>query len=91
MVSVTARAISPEGAGRGLEILIEDDGQGIDPQQVETVLQRGSRADETVPGHGIGLSMADEIITLYGGHLEIASSRLGGALLCIRFGSSAQR
>jgi signal transduction histidine kinase len=37
-----------------------------------------------VPGHGIGLSMASEIIALYGGRLEFASSALGGALLRVR-------
>jgi two-component system sensor histidine kinase PhoQ len=41
--------------------------------------------DETVPGHGIGLSMAQEIIAVYGGELDIGSSSLGGALLRIHF------
>ena len=68
-----------------LEITIEDDGQGIDPEMIDTVLQRGKRMDETVPGHGIGLSMAQEIITVYGGELDIGSSRLGGALLRVHF------
>ena len=69
----------------GLEITIEDDGHGIDPAMIDTVLQRGKRMDETVPGHGIGLSMAEEIISVYGGELNIGSSGLGGALLRIRF------
>ena len=69
----------------GLEITIEDDGHGIDPAMIDTVLQRGKRMDETVPGHGIGLSMAEEIISVYGGELNIGSSSLGGALLRIRF------
>jgi two-component system sensor histidine kinase PhoQ len=69
----------------GIEISIEDDGPGIAPQQVEGVLQRGTRMDESRPGQGIGLSMASEIITLYGGRLAIAASPLGGALLQINF------
>jgi two-component system sensor histidine kinase PhoQ len=69
----------------GLEITIEDDGHGIDPAMIDTVLQRGKRMDETVPGHGIGLSMAEEIISVYGGELNIGSSSLGGALLRIHF------
>jgi two-component system sensor histidine kinase PhoQ len=71
-------------AGDGLEIDIEDDGNGIAPDTVDTVLQRGRRLDQTVPGHGIGLSMASEIIALYGGRLEFVSSALGGALLRVR-------
>ena len=78
----------PEGAsGQRLEISIEDDGQGIDPGMIDTVLQRGTRMDETVPGHGIGLSMAREIIAVYGGELDIGCSNLGGALLRVRFAS----
>jgi len=72
-------------SGHSLEITIEDDGYGIDPDMIDTVLQRGKRMDETVPGHGIGLSMAQEIITVYGGELHIGSSSLGGALLRVHF------
>ena len=72
----------------GIEISIEDDGPGIAPQQVDSVLQRGTRMDESIPGQGIGLSMASEIITLYGGQLAFAASPLGGALLRINFGTN---
>ena len=41
--------------------------------------------DETVPGHGIGLSMAREIVAVYGGELSIGCGSLGGALLRVRF------
>jgi two-component system sensor histidine kinase PhoQ len=77
----------PGASADGLEISIEDDGNGIAPDTVDTVLQRGQRLDQTVPGHGIGLSMASEIIALYGGRLEFATSDLGGALLRAYFGS----
>jgi two-component system sensor histidine kinase PhoQ len=68
-----------------IEISIEDDGPGIAADQVDTVLQRGKRMDESVPGQGLGLSMANEIITLYGGQLVIAASPLGGTLLRVSF------
>ena len=38
-----------------------------------------------MPGQGIGLSMANEIISVYAGRLEFATSALGGALLRIHF------
>ncbi|MDH3901057.1 MAG: ATP-binding protein [Gammaproteobacteria bacterium] len=69
----------------GVEIVIEDDGPGIAAEQVGTVLQRGKRMDESIPGHGLGLSMAYEIITVYGGQLAIAASPLGGTLLRVTF------
>jgi len=69
----------------GIEIRIEDDGPGIAAEQVDSVLQRGTRMEQSVPGQGIGLSMANEIISVYGGQLAFATSPLGGALLRIRF------
>ena len=84
-VRVGARCTTEGSPGQGLEITIEDDGPGIDPAMIDTVLQRGKRMDETVPGHGIGLSMAREIIAVYAGELEIGCGRLGGALLRVRF------
>jgi len=69
----------------GVEISIEDDGPGIAPEQFDTVLQRGTRMDESIPGQGLGLSMANEIITLYGGQLEFSTSSLGGTLLRVSF------
>jgi len=69
----------------GVEVSIEDDGPGIAPEQVDAVLQRGTRMDESVPGQGIGLSMANEIINVYGGQLDFAVSPLGGTLLRVSF------
>jgi two-component system sensor histidine kinase PhoQ len=69
----------------GVEISIEDDGPGIAVEQVDTVLQRGKRMDESVPGQGLGMSMASEIITVYGGQLAIEASPLGGTLLRVSF------
>jgi two-component system sensor histidine kinase PhoQ len=73
----------------GVEISIEDDGPGIAAEQVDTLLQRGKRVDESIPGQGIGLSMANEIISVYGGQLVFAASPLGGTLLRVRFRDSA--
>jgi two-component system sensor histidine kinase PhoQ len=84
-VRVCVRSESRAASGHGLEISIEDDGHGIDPGMIDTVLQRGKRMDETVPGHGIGLSMAREIIAVYGGELTIDSGDLGGARVRVHF------
>jgi two-component system sensor histidine kinase PhoQ len=73
---VIVRATTEKGT---LVIAIEDDGPGIPQQDAERLLARGTRADEAVPGHGIGLAMAHEICEAYGGHLGVEVSALGGA------------
>jgi two-component system sensor histidine kinase PhoQ len=62
-----------------LGVVIEDDGPGIAEADRAKVLQRGGRADEATPGHGIGLSMVHDTVALYGGHMRIDASALGGA------------
>jgi two-component system sensor histidine kinase PhoQ len=68
----------------GFVLEVEDDGSGIAPAERARVLERGVRADETVAGQGIGLSVAREIAAAYSGTLEIGESRLGGARVCLR-------
>lgn len=69
---------------RGVCLYVADDGPGIPADMRERVLRRGERADQQMPGQGIGLSVANGIVQLYGGKLEIAESDLGGALVVIR-------
>ena len=68
----------------GIVILVEDDGAGIPAKLVEQVTQRGVRADQGIKGHGIGLSVVQDIVQIYGGILKIDASRLGGAAISAR-------
>jgi len=86
-VNVAVHCEPKTGAGHVVDIQVVDDGPGIDPAMIDAVLQRGKRMDETVPGHGIGLSIVQEIVAVYGGKLEIERSELGGALMRVRFDS----
>lgn len=74
----------------GVRFSIEDDGPGIAADQVDTLLQRGRRMDESVPGQGIGLGMASEIIALYDGQLSFSGSPLGGTRVQVSFRSPLQ-
>ena len=67
-----------------LVITVEDDGPGIPEADRPMVLKRGVRADETVPGHGLGLAMVLDTVELYGGKLELDASPLGGARFTLR-------
>jgi two-component system sensor histidine kinase PhoQ len=85
-VLFTARAL-PGGSGRraGAEIVIEDDGPGLDEANIEHLLQRGVRGDERVQGHGIGLAIVQDILRAYQGDLRVTRSEaLGGARFSIR-------
>jgi len=68
-----------EAQGKQLLLRVMDDGPGIPADQVETLLQRGMRADQNVAGHGIGLSIVGNIVDAYQGTLSIHTSPLGGA------------
>ena len=70
-------------ANKAFSLRIEDDGPGIPASIAERMLERGRRADPTVEGHGVGLTMVHEIVLLYGGTLNVSTSRLGGAAISI--------
>ena len=70
-------------SGQKLSLSIQDDGPGIDIEQIEHILQRGGRADEATPGHGIGLTVVADIVEAYQGLLRIEQSALGGIAVVI--------
>jgi two-component system, OmpR family, sensor histidine kinase PhoQ len=84
-VRLTVSVNGASDARQKLSFLVEDDGPGISAEDRIRIGQRGVRTDETVPGHGIGLSMVQDTVELYGGSMTIgASSTLDGAAFEIR-------
>lgn len=84
-----AVTISTHTHQRVLTIKISDNGKGIDKQQSHTILQRGERADTAQPGQGLGLSVAVDIISSYGGEITVHNNmpepHLSGACFELRF------
>jgi len=71
-------------------VIVEDDGPGIPPDQVGRLLERGTRGDERVQGHGIGLAIVQQLVKAYRGELDVSRSQtLGGAAFVMRFGVTA--
>jgi signal transduction histidine kinase len=69
-----------------IHIIIEDDGPGVSKDDIDRLAQRGSRLDESVSGHGLGLSIARVIVSQYGGQLNMGrSNKLGGFFVEILF------
>jgi two-component system sensor histidine kinase PhoQ len=79
-VRVTVSA-SSRGEADLVAIVVEDDGRGMNAH--DAAIERGKRADESVPGQGIGLAVVREIVELYQGRMEIGRSELGGAAVRI--------
>ncbi len=76
---------APPNRRPGLLLMVEDDGPGIPSEKVDRLLQRGVRGDERVQGHGIGLSIVQNIVRSYHGELAVdASKELGGARFSVR-------
>lgn len=71
-------------SGGGGVLAIEDDGPGLDPSQAEAVLERGKRLDES--GHGLGLSIANDLAQATGADLTLdRSPELGGLRVKLRW------
>lgn len=71
-------AVSAMCADEHFRMLVEDDGPGLEIS-AEVALMRGSRLDELGQGnHGLGLSIAKEIVEAAGGTLGLQRSVLGG-------------
>jgi len=75
-VSLTIR---PADADGGMVMTVADDGPGIPQDAADALLQRGTRLDESAPGHGIGLAVVGDIARSYGGEISVGKSVLGGA------------
>ena len=55
----------------GYRLWVDDDGPGIAQDQRQQVLERGSRLDEQVAGHGLGLGIVRDIVDAWGGRLAL--------------------
>jgi len=58
-----------------IHISVDDDGPGRSEQELEQLAQRGIKLDETVEGHGLGLSIAKDIVKLYNGQMQFKHSQ----------------
>ncbi len=66
------------GDSRLVVLVIEDNGPGLPVGSEESIIKRGVRLDETVPGSGLGLGIVGDLCELYGGSLEFSKSDYGG-------------
>lgn len=72
------------GDAEAVRLWIEDDGPGIDADQMARALTRGLRLDES-GGHGLGLAIARELAEATGGALSLSRAALGGLRVELRW------
>lgn len=78
-VVATSRGDDVTDGRRGwIEVVVEDDGPGLAPEQIGEALKRGRRLDESKPGTGLGLSIVKEISGEYQGTFGLSRAGIGG-------------
>jgi len=77
--------LTASGSGTSLQLTVEDDGPGMEPTLRTQLLARGTRADQSQPGQGIGLAVATDIARSYEGEIRLEDSELGGSRVVVSF------
>ena len=66
-------------------VQISDTGKGIEPDEIELVFDRFYRGRKvsqlTIPGGGLGLSLAQQIVVQYGGRIDLESEAGRGTMV----------
>lgn len=68
---------------RSIKIVVADNGCGINPEDLPKVKDKFYKANQKINGSGIGLAVADEIIKMHKGSLNIESSPEVGTTVTI--------
>lgn len=88
--TVRIHAVRIHAGGQGprvdlprVDLMVEDDGEGVPEAKLAEVLRRGARLDETSEGTGVGLALAREIVEAAEGDL-LLENRPGGFRVTFR-------
>ena len=74
-----SRVVCRIEGGERIGILVEDDGKGLEDDDIHHLTERGTRLDENAEGHGLGLAIVGDIVKLYDGSITFRrSDELGG-------------
>lgn len=85
--------INSHQKGRFTEILVQDNGIGIDPQYFDRIFKIFQRlhSREEYPGNGVGLAVCQRIALKHGGSLEVDSSLGKGSIFIIKLPNERAR
>ena len=83
--------VSAEEVGNMIQVTVTDNGVGISEADLPHVKTKFFKANHTRRGSGIGLAVADEIISMHGGRLDITSELNVGTNVTITLPVEPQR
>ncbi|SEW11521.1 Signal transduction histidine kinase [Cognatiyoonia koreensis] len=81
--------ISAAGSKNDGYLEIADNGPGIPEDKFEIAMQQGQRLDDTVPGHGLGLAIIQDMVAKRDAKLTLDHATSGGLLVRIDWGEPA--
>jgi len=73
-------------AGGNVFVTVEDNGYGIDDSEIKNIFQpfyRNKDMSYSVPGSGLGLPLAEHIVRMYGGNIQVNSQQGKGTIFTI--------
>ena len=77
------RIFASETENGDISVIVEDNGCGIKKADLPKIKTKFYKANHTKKGSGIGLAVADEIITMHGGTLTVDSEEGKGTKVTI--------
>jgi signal transduction histidine kinase len=82
--------VSVQSVGSNVEVVVDDNGLGIDAEYLPRVFDRFTQGDSSSTRHarglGLGLSIARQLVELHGGSIQAASPGVGqGSTFTARF------
>lgn len=87
--SAVRLSLAGDPDGKFVDLVVEDDGPGLPPEAWEVVFRAGERWDSRAPGSGLGLTIVQELATLYGGQVSLDHAALGGLRVTLRLPRAA--
>ncbi len=78
-VTISTTSLNPTSGGRGVKVVIKDNGDGIPSNIVDKIFQPFFTTKPTGQGTGLGLSLSYDIVKAHGGEIKVnaKSARAG--------------
>ena len=73
-------SVSAERDGNFIRLDVEDDGPGVDDEDLAAIARRGVHLAED-EGTGLGLAISTDVLAAYGGRIVFSRSELGGLMV----------